>query len=159
MRLGALAALACVLVSFTPSPASADATLFLGKTTSPTHRTVRGFAVGMSLLVVGFEVEYANTAEDLLISAPSLRTTSGNVYAQTLPLSGFQLYLTTGAGIYRERLGADQETAFAMNNGGGVKISLAGPLRVRVDYRLFNLKGNPQHSKVQRVYAGLNLAF
>ena len=159
MRLAVLAPLALGLVSLTPAPAGADATLFLGTTTSPSHRTVRGFAIGMSLLVVGFEFEIANTAEDPLLLAPSLRTTSGNVFAQTFKLSGIQLYVTTGAGYYRERLGADQETNFLLNNGGGVKVSLAGPLRARVDYRIFNLRGNPQHSKVQRVYAGLNLMF
>ena len=46
-----------------------------------------------------------------------------------------------------------------LNTGGGVKINLAGPLRARVDYRVFNLKGNPRHNNVQRIYAGLNLAF
>jgi hypothetical protein len=40
-----------------------------------------------------------------------------------------------------------------------VKVKLAGPLRVRVDYRIFNLRGTPQHAKIQRVYGGLNLAF
>lgn len=159
IRFPVLAALALVLVSLTPTPAAADATLFLGTTTSPSHRTVRGFAVGMSLLVVGFEFELANTAEDQLLQAPSLRTTSGNVFAQTFNLSGIQLYATTGLGYYRERLGSDQETNLLLNNGGGVKINLAGPLRARVDYRIFNLRGNPQHSKVQRVYAGVNLMF
>jgi hypothetical protein len=159
MRLAVVAALACAVVVTTPTPASADATLFLGTTTSPTHRTVRGFAVGMSLLIVGFEFEYANTTEDLLVSAPSLKTTSGNVSVQTPGLTHLQLYLTTGAGFYRERLGSDQETSFLLNTGGGVKVSIAGPLRARVDYRIFNLRGTPRHSKVQRVYAGLNLAF
>ena len=157
MRLVVLAALA--IVCATPQPARADATLFLGTTTSPTHRPVRGFAVGVSLLVVGFEFEYANINEDATLLAPSLRTTSGNVFVQTFNLSGFQLYATTGAGLYRERLGSDQEPSFAMNTGFGAKVSVAGPFRARVDYRIFNLRGNPQHSKVQRVYAGLNLAF
>jgi hypothetical protein len=159
MPLTALAALALVILALTPSAASADATLFLGTTTSPSHRTLRGFAVGMSLLVVGFEFEYGNTSEDLSVSAPSLRTTSGNVFAQTLNMSGLQLYVTTGVGRYSERLAADEEAGFLINTGGGVKVSLAGPLRARVDYRVFNLKGNPQHSTVQRVYAGLNLSF
>jgi hypothetical protein len=150
---------ALCLVCVTPRPARADATVFLGTTTSPTHRTVKGFAVGVSLLVVGFEFEFANTAEDQTLLAPSLKTTSGNAFVQTFGLAGFQLYATTGAGFYRERLGSDQETSFVLNNGGGVKIHLVGPLRARVDYRLFNLRGNPQHAKVQRVYAGLNLAF
>jgi len=153
----AIAALA--LVCLTPRPAKADATLFLGTTTSPTHRTVKGISASVSLLIVGFEFEYANTAEDAASNAPSLKTTSGNVFAQTIGLSGFQLYVTTGAGVYRERLGSDQETNLALNNGGGVKVTLAGPIRARVDYRVFNLRGNPQHATVQRIYAGLNVAF
>ena len=81
------------------------------------------------------------------------------MFVQTFGLPGFQLYLTTGGGFYRERLATDQETAFVLNNGGGAKINLAGPIRARVDYRIFNLKGNPRHKTVQRIYAGLNLAF
>ena len=61
--------------------------------------------------------------------------------------------------MYRERLGNDEETAALLNTGGGIKINVAGPIRARVDYRVFNLKGNPRHSTVQRIYAGLNLAF
>lgn len=156
-RFAILAAL--LLVGLTPRLATADATVFLGTTMSPTHRTVKGFAVGMSLLIVGFEFEYANTAEDATSNAPSLTTTSGNVSAQTFGLPGFQLYATTGAGVYRERLGPDQATNFVLNNGGGIKVTLAGPLRARVDYRIFSLRGHPQHSTVQRIYAGLNLAF
>jgi len=159
LRGATIAAAALVIVSLTPAPAAADATVFLGTTTSPTHRGVRGFAVGVSMLVVGFEFEYANTSEDALEAAPSLKTTSGNVFAQTVGLPGFQLYVTTGAGIYRERLGNVQETNAVLNTGGGVKVHLAGPLRARVDYRVFNLRGSPQHSTVQRLYAGLNLSF
>ena len=86
MREAAVAAFIMVLLA--PAAASADATLFLGTTTSPTHRTVKGFAVGVSLLVVGFEFEYASTAEDATTNAPSLKTTSGNVFVQTFGLSG-----------------------------------------------------------------------
>jgi hypothetical protein len=32
-------------------------------------------------------------------------------------------------------------------------------VRARVDYRVFNLRGEPLHSTVHRVYAGANLAF
>ena len=155
-----LAVLALALTAATPSLAGADATAFLGRNSAGDDRSVtRGFAAGVSLLVVGFEFEYANSTEDRTTGTPSLRTTAGNVLAQTFGLPGFQLYATTGAGIYRERLGTDQETAFMLNNGGGIKINLAGPIRVRVDYRIFTLKGNPRHTNVQRIYAGLNLAF
>jgi len=160
MKISRFAIAACCVICLMPKPAHADATVFLGSgAAAGTHRTVKGFAVGMSLLVVGFEFEYGNTAEDDTQLAASLKTTSGNVFVQTFGLSGFQLYATTGAGVYRQHLLSDQETNFVMNNGGGIKITLMGPLRARVDYRIFNLKGNPQHSKVQRVYAGLNLAF
>jgi hypothetical protein len=155
-RLAAL--LSLCLIGLTPRAASADVTVFLGTTTSPSHRAVKGLAGGVTLIIVGFEFEYASTAEDPDSRAPSLKTTSGNVYAQTIGLP-VQLYLTTGTGVYRERLGSAQETSFLFNNGGGVKIPLAGPFRARIDYRIFNLRGHPQHSTVQRLYAGLNLAF
>ena len=44
-----------------------------------------------------------------------------------------------------------------MNTGGGVKFSLIGPLRVRADYRVFTLKGDPLHDVVHRIYVGANL--
>jgi hypothetical protein len=159
MRLIAATAFALAMVAFTPSAASADVTLFYGTTNSPGHPNARGFAAGMSLLIVGFEFEYGNTSEDLTVAQPSLRTISGNVSAQTVGIPAVQLYLTTGAGMYTERLGADEENAFALNTGGGIKLSIKGPLRLRVDYRIFSLQGNPQRSTVQRVYAGLNLKF
>ena len=61
--------------------------------------------------------------------------------------------------MYREHLGNDEETAALINIGGGIKIPVAGPMRARVDYRVFNLKGHPRHSTIHRIYAGLNLAF
>jgi opacity protein-like surface antigen len=145
-------------VLFWPSPARADATVFIGSTMTPENRLARGFAVGVSLLIVGFEFEYSNTSEDEERLAPGLRTGMGNVLVQ-LPGS-FSPYGTIGAGVYRERLGElSSETHFGSNLGGGVKIALAGPLRVRVDYRLFSLQGNPRESKSHRIYAGLNLMF
>ena len=71
-------------------------------------------------------------------------------------------YATTGVGGYREELDATghEETNIAFNTGGGAKITLIGPLRVRVDYRVFKLRGEPlRPSAVHRLYAGVNLAF
>jgi hypothetical protein len=142
------------------SPALADATAFVGNTATPTNRRVKGFAFGMSLLVIGFEFEYANTAEDLTQGAPSLTTGMGNVLLQTPgAIFGIQPYLTTGGGIYRETLANDHETQFGLNTGGGVKVTLIGPLRARVDYRVFTLRGSPRYTPVHRVYAGVNLSF
>ena len=144
----------------TAVPAFADATAFIGTTSSPSNRTARGFALGMGLLIVGFEFEYSSTSEELSEAAPSLRTGMGNVLLQTpIAIFGCQPYWTVGAGAYRERLGGLQETNIGVNTGGGVKISLLGPVRARVDYRVFNLRGDPLHSTVHRVYAGVNLAF
>ena len=143
-----------------PARAYADATAFLGVNTTPSNRATKGFAVGVTVLVVGVEFEYSATSEDPAAAAPSLRTGSGNLLVQTpIAIGGFQFYGTTGIGLYRERLATTQETNFAANIGGGVKVSLLGPLKLRVDYRLFTLKGTPLHGKPQRIYAGLNLMF
>jgi hypothetical protein len=159
MRLARLLVFAAVLV-FTAANAWADATLFLGTATAPSNRTARGFAIGAGLLIVGFEFEYGDTVEDLPDAAPSLRTGMGNVLIQTpVAIAGFQPYFTTGAGVYWESLGGISETNFGINNGGGVKISLIGPLRARVDYRVFSLRGSPLEDTVQRLYVGLNLKF
>jgi opacity protein-like surface antigen len=143
-----------------PSTASADLTAFLGSTMTPVNRVVTGFGVGMGLVIVGFEFEYANTTEDLPELAPGLRTFMFNGLLQTpIAIAGMQFYGTAGGGIYRERLDEASETNFGINVGGGVKLNLIGPLRLRVDYRVFTLSGDPLHSKPQRFYAGLNLKF
>jgi hypothetical protein len=159
MRLARLLLLTAALLSV-GSTAWADATAFVGTSSSPTSRATRGFALGAGLLVVGFEFEYGDTVEDVLEAAPSLRTGMGNVLIQTpFPIFRMQPYFTTGAGVYRESLAGNSETNFGINNGGGVKISLIGPLRARVDYRLFTLRGSPLEDTVHRFYVGVNLRF
>ena len=153
-------ALIVFLTLLLPSTASADVTAFLGSTPTPSTRLVKGFAAGLGLLVAGFEFEYATTNEDPLKAAPELRTFMFNGLLQTpIPIGGLQFYGTAGGGAFRERLGAGSETNVGINVGGGVKMSLAGPLRLRLDYRVFTLRGSPLHSKPQRFYAGLNLRF
>ncbi len=152
--------LACATFLIASTPAWADATLFLGATTTPANRNVRGGALGAGLLIVGFEGELAFTPDDPKAGAPSLVTGSGNVLVQTpFPILGLQPYLTTGAGLYQEKLGTLQDTSFLLNTGGGVKISLVGPLRLRVDYRVFKLGSDALYSPAHRVYLGVNLKF
>ena len=142
------------------APAFADATLFVGSTMTPANRPVKGVSLGASFLVVGVEFEFSDTSESVEDAAPALRTGMGNLLLQTpIPVAGIQFYLTTGGGLYRERLGQRQETQFGANVGGGAKISLTGPLRARLDYRVFKLRGAPLHPVAHRFYAGLNLAF
>jgi len=155
--------IAVALVLTTASTASADITAFIGINGTPERRAVKGLALGTGLLVVGFEVEYADTSEDEVLGGPRLRTIMFNGLVQTpVPIARMQFYGTIGGGGYRESFSTVpevSETNFGSNIGGGAKISLVGPLRVRVDYRIFNLRGNPRHSPVQRFYAGINLKF
>jgi hypothetical protein len=159
MRRRCLLSFAICLALF-PSTASADITAFLGLNATPTNRGVQGFGVGVNVLIVGFEFEYAHTNEDVSEAAPGLRTYMFNGLVQTpFPIAGLQFYGTAGGGIYKETLNDDSETSFGGNFGGGVKVSLLGPFQLRVDYRVFTLRGDPRHSRPQRVYAGVNLKF
>ena len=142
------------------APARADITAFLGANTTPENRAARGFALGISVLVVGFEFEYSNTSDSTnpATLAPSLKTGTANLLLQTpVAIAGFQPYFTTGGGVYSETLGTHSDTSFSLNTGGGVKINLVGPLRLRVDYRVFKLGSGALYSPAHRVYAGLNI--
>ena len=152
--------LALILVGVSAAPARADITAFLGVSPTPHNHAVKGFAAGVGLLIVGFEFEYANLSEDSFERLPGLKTYSGNVLAQTpIEVLGTQFYATAGAGGYRETLGLAEETHVGTNIGGGAKIKLLGPIRVRVDYRIFRLQGSPINTTYQRFYVGANLKF
>jgi hypothetical protein len=153
-------AAAGLLILTMAAPARADITAFIGANMTSANRQVRGGAFGMGLLVVGFEGEYAFTPDDPRAAAPSLKTGMGNVILQTpVAFFGFQPYFTTGAGFYRETLGLHRSTGVGVNTGGGVKMNLVGPLRLRVDYRIFKLGSSALNSPSHRIYAGLNLKF
>jgi hypothetical protein len=152
--------LTLVILAASAAPARADITAFLGVSPTPHNHQVKGFAAGVGLLIVGFEFEYANLSEDSLEQLPALKTYAGNVLVQTpIEILGTQFYGTVGAEGYRENLGAAQETYFGTNIGGGAKIKLLGPIRVRLDYRIFRLQGSPLHDVYQRFYVGANLKF
>jgi len=152
--------LTVILWAVAAAPARADITAFIGPNFTPANRLTSGLAVGFGLVIVGFEFEFANTTDDPPQGAPTLKTGMGNVLLQSpVPIFGVQPYVTTGAGLSREELGAVSDTSIAFNTGGGVKIDLAGPLRLRVDYRVFKLGNNALHSPAHRVYVGLNLKF
>ena len=152
--------MAVALLALTSAPARADITAFIGANTTPANRQVLGGSLGFGFVIVGVELEYAYTPDDPSAIAPSLKTGMGNVLLQTpVFIHGFQPYFTTGGGAFHESLGTLSETNFGANTGGGVKIALAGPIRARVDYRLFRLKGEPLYDTVHRVYAGLNINF
>jgi hypothetical protein len=149
-------AFATVFLAATASPARADLTAFIGLSPTPENHLTRGFAIGVSLLVIGFEFEYAHLSEEQDEALPGLKTYSGNLLVQT-PTST-QLYATIGGGGYQEALGPLQESHVGINLGGGIKFPLLGPIRVRADYRVFQLRGSPIHTTYQRFYVGGNLA-
>jgi hypothetical protein len=109
------------------------------------------------MAIVGFEFEYSNTSEKEVPTAPGLKTYMFN--AAVMSPTSFQVYLTGGGGIYNESVLEQSETSFGTNIGGGVKFSLAGPLRLRLDYRVFFLSGDATEKSSQRFYAGANIAF
>jgi hypothetical protein len=154
--------LVTVLLLGVSAPAYADFTFIVGSNRTPSSRTVKGFAVGGGGMIAT-EFEYVNNGEDLDNEdgpAPGLRTFLGNVLLQTpFPIAGFQPYGMVGTGVYRETLDTHRETSWAFHSGVGVKRRIFGPLMVRFDYRVLNLRGEPLHSKVHRVYTGVHLAF
>lgn len=160
MRLTRLLACASCLLALAVTDASADVTFFLGTASAPTTRAMRGAAIGVNFLVVGAEFEYTSTVEDAASGSPALKTAmvSGHVMPP-FAIARMQPYLAVGGGGYRERIGSRQETNVAISTGGGVKVSLLGPLRARFDYRLMKLRGAPVQDRLHRFYAGLNVSF
>ena len=141
------------------SPAYADFTFFVGANQTPDSRSLKGFALGGGKMIA-FEFEYANNGQNLDKATPGLRTFLGNALVQTpFAVVGFQPYATAGTGMYRETLGTRQESAWSFNSGVGVKTSVFGPLKIRVDYRVLKLRGDPLYSTVHRVYSGVHLTF
>ena len=177
IRLHALPA-ALLLLAASAVPAHADLTAFIGGQGNPSTRLTRGASIGSGFLIIGFEGEYAQASGDdecvpipATTCAPSVRTVMFNGLVQTPKgiIPGAQLYATIGGGYYRVRYEAldVQETGFGTNLGGGVKISLAGPFRLRLDYRIFQLTDEFEASTggigfdktSHRFYAGANIDF
>ena len=140
-----------------PTTAQADITFFLGLSPKPEARAVRGVSAGVTMLIVGFEFDYAAMGEDLTRSLPGLQTGMFNILVQTP--TNHALYVTAGGGLYWESLAGVRKINAGTNVGGGVKIGLFGPIKLRVDYRIFALRGSPRTSRPQRLYVGINWAF
>jgi opacity protein-like surface antigen len=154
----ALALAVCLIAAATP--AYADLTFFVGSNATPSNRAVKGFAIGGGKGMLATEFEYANNGENLDEATPGLRTIMGGLLAQTpIAIAGFQPYVTAGAGWYREKLDTHQESSLAFDTGAGVKTTIFGPIKIRVDYRVLKLRGDPLYSTVHRVYSGFHLAF
>jgi hypothetical protein len=139
---------------FRPAPARADLTAFWGFSPTPVDRQSRGFSIGASKTLLGGEFEWANTTEKTPSAAPGLKTYMFNGMLIT-PGHKAQIYLTAGWGRYRETLGVTEDSGFTTNVGGGLKIRLLGPIKLRLDYRVFSLRGTPLVKTPKRFYAGI----
>lgn len=151
---------ALVALALTPAPAAADATAFFGVAPTTTTRPANGLAIAIKVLVVGIEFEYAHIDERTANVLPGVNSSMFNVMLET-PTKA-KVYMTVGGGLSHETLGAATKWGVGTNIGGGLKLPLAGPLRLRIDYRIFSLHqtipgsvNKPQ----QRIYAGINFAF
>ena len=103
MRPAVAASIVLVILLGAAPVAHADLTLFAGTNVTPSNRPVRGFAVGLSLLIVGFEFEYSDTTADEMAAAPRLRSGMFNMHVQTpFGVAGLQFYGTAGGGLFRE---------------------------------------------------------
>ena len=153
-------ALLALLLGTAADRAFADMTVFAGGTTTASRATF-GATLGLSLQPVGLEFEYADTASDRRAGNPALRTGLFNLMlGASFPSGGrVRVYGIAGAGVYRERLAEQARAGFAASGGGGIYLRLAGPFRLRLDYRLLALRGAALHRRPRRVYAGLDLAF
>ena len=152
-------ALLALLLGTAADRAFADMTVFAGTTTA--SRTTFGATLGLSLQPVGLEFEYADTSSGRRAGNPALRTGLFNLLlGASFPSGGrIRIYGTAGAGVYRESLAEQARTGLAASGGGGIYLRLAGPFRIRLDYRLLALRGDFLRRRPRRVYAGLDMGF
>ena len=161
LRRMTLVGLALALLTLAPSPARADIVGFLGSNLTPSSQPIYGAALSINILVVCLEFEFANSPEDLSRGLPGQITGMASVQFVT-PTGRVQAYGGAGIGAGWESLtGFNSALRTARSIGGGVKIGLAGPLGVRVDYRVMTLNNSlgVDTATRQRFYVGLNLHF
>lgn len=149
-----------LLITSVAQSALADFTAFVVPDQKPIGEITRGVALGISLLVIGFEFEYSESPESKKPNTSSIRSGMFNVLVQTpVSVSGLRFYGTIGGGVVRETLNVETKTNIGTNLGGGIKIQLPGPIGARVDYRVFSLRKSLRKELLQRLYIGLNLGF
>jgi opacity protein-like surface antigen len=159
-RLLLIPVLALAALALAPSPAAADATAFYGVATTTVSRPATGLAIAVKILLVGIEFEYAHMDERNPQQVPGLNTSMFNLVLATP--TKVKVYFTTGGGLAHQTLGSASEWTFGTNIGGGVKFPLAGPLGLRIDYRIFKVHGALPGSvdkRQHRIYGGMNFAF
>jgi len=157
-----------IVLAATAPTARADTTSFVAVGTDTASQREVGVAFGLCPGIFGWEVEYAGTLGRGGESDPSVGTISGNFLLQTtVPIRRTQFYGIAGFGVYGKQSGKQGSGEINIRDiGAGAKITLAGPLKLRLDYRLFLLGESPDATPgmrldrhPQRFSAGLSLAF
>ena len=145
------------------TPASADATVFVGLATPAAPHPMFGVSWGLARRIVGFEIEYAWTRSDV---RPSLGTIGANILVQLPPIvDGVQFYSAAGKGLIAETFAnGGGSYGDSGNVGGGAKLPLVGALKLRLDYRYFFFTSGEPESPLRylhshRISAGVNLTF
>jgi hypothetical protein len=144
--------------------AHADLTGFAALT-APTPRGTVGGAFGRSNDWGGFELELAHTYLDSSTGAPTVVTYGVSFFKRfKSPSPRVTFYGLVGFGVYCETGGrANSGLGGNKNLGGGAHLRVAGPLKLRLDYRWFRLGtpdgGEPVSRNLQRLSAGLSVAF
>jgi opacity protein-like surface antigen len=145
--------------------APVNVTAFAGAAMTPDPQVATGIAVGLKPrpIPVTLEFEYSRSGSDPAAGVPAIGTFSANILLQfPVQASRHQWYGTFGVGVYGLSLdGEVSEPEGVWNVGGGAKIAIAGPLKLRVDYRAFRLApiAGEYHSHVHRLYMGILAGF
>jgi hypothetical protein len=156
-----------VFVLMNPLSARADATVLWGLMSVDALRPSFGFSFGHRPSAVGFEIEYLSTLGQTTPGDYSAGGAFASLIVQAVTISNVQIFAVGGVGIWAEGFAGKRTGVLnAGNVGGGVLVALAGPLRLRLDYRLFLLgkveeEGGiaPSRKHPQRIAAGLYFDF
>lgn len=128
-----------LLLLFTLSSriARADGTFLAGAMHTDRVRPAIGWAFSHCPQVAGFEIEYFSTHPGDENDRASAGSIIASVIVQPVAIGRAQIYGIGGFGLWGEKYanGGGTGEAGAKSIGGGVKIWLAEPLRLRIDYR------------------------
>lgn len=165
-RLLSGAAWLLALVLMNPVSARADATVLVGLTSVEGLRPSLGWSFSYRPSAVGVEVEYLTTTPGNYSAGGIF----GSVIVMPVTISNVQIFVLGGVGVWGEGFKGGKRTGVlsAANVGGGVLVGLVGPVRLRLDYRLFRLGEvskeeigaiSPSRKHPQRIAAGLYFRF
>jgi hypothetical protein len=109
---------------------------------------------------VSLEFEYLRSRPDPFASGSGIASLAGNILVQpSWQRSRFQYYGTLGVGFYSLVRDYQGSTDSARNIGGGAKVTLAGPWKLRMDYRAFLLARTGGAQLAHRFYVGVVAGF